>query len=249
MIGGYIKFFYIYLIFLDCCSRVIRLCAQSLSIFLSPEQLMNLNFLRYEKQSCWKEPEQANRGLMHYEEQAIEEYLDYKGKVLVLFCGGGREIIYFLKKGYNKVVGVDFLPPTMESIQQYFNEDISSRVIIAECFLPDLVLDEKDFDLVTAFTCDFCTILGKKNRIKLLRNIYSLLKEGGRFIFNILIDYNKIYTRRKSRNVLRVTNIFVHYYNEETEFKEEVAEAGFSDCLIFRLTKSFLPEGMVILKK
>ena len=253
--NAYIKIFNLYLNFLEICSKIIYLCGQSLSILLTPEQLMRLNFLRYKKKHIfWKEPQMVNRGLRYEEEQVIKEYLDYRGRALILFCGGGREIIYFLKNGYN-IVGVDYLPPSMELIQQYFKEDISPRVKIIKCFLPDLILDEKNFDLIVTLSFDFCSILGKENRVKLLKKSYSLLKEGSYFIFNIFIDDRKIYFYRLSERIFKkdcerfYSGIFCHFYRTEAELKAEVNEAYFSECLIHKIPNSQRPERIVILKK
>ena len=77
--------------FLDICLKGIKFCSQLISIFLNEKELMDINLWRYRREKFWEDKDWVQIGLKIYEKEIVEKYLSEGDKVLVLFCGGGRE--------------------------------------------------------------------------------------------------------------------------------------------------------------
>lgn len=115
-------------------------------------------------------------------------------RVLDLGCGPGLYTERLDSLGYN-VTGIDF---SRRSIS-YAKEKASLRgASIEYIYMNYLEIDySNQFDLVLLIYCDF-GVLSHKHRKVLLEKVYSSMKEGGKFIFDVFTPKN--YEGRQEEN-------------------------------------------------
>ncbi|UJG44684.1 MAG: class I SAM-dependent methyltransferase [Candidatus Heimdallarchaeum endolithica] len=152
------------------------------------------------------------------------------GTILDIACGSGRHAIVLSEKGF-KVVGIDY----SENIIKIAN-DISKNVNNVEFFVVDATSSKlKDFFLSKGNkSFDNTIILGNsianmgslEKAKKVIENIYSILKEGGKFItqtINRPIEPYFLPLRKLKRGIMQrimfpISN-FQEEYNVELHFK------------------------------
>jgi ubiquinone/menaquinone biosynthesis C-methylase UbiE len=107
-------------------------------------------------------------------------------KLLDLGCGPGLYAERFVKKGYS-VTAIDFSKRSIEYAKQKSEEKACNIEYIYKNYL-ELNYDN-EFDLVTLIYCDFGA-LSHVQREKLLQKVYSAMKSGGKFIFDVFTPNN-----------------------------------------------------------
>ncbi|WP_379134052.1 class I SAM-dependent methyltransferase [Paenibacillus sp. sgz500958] len=123
----------------------------------------------------------------------IKEYIcgnHFEQKVLDLGCGPGLYTNRLAKLGFNNVTGVDFSSRSIE----YAKKQASELNLHVDYVCQDyLTLDFNNcFDVVLLIYCDF-GVFNENERNSLLYKIYSNLKPGGKFVFDV-------FTPNKYRN-------------------------------------------------
>lgn len=113
----------------------------------------------------------------------MTEYFDInkQTKIIDFGCGPGLYTTPFAKRGAY-VTGIDFSENSINYARKIAKENQLNIDYICESYL-DFSTTEK-FDLAIMIYCDFC-VLSPAQREQLLRNIHKLLKDGGRFIFDV----------------------------------------------------------------
>lgn len=107
-------------------------------------------------------------------------------KVLDLGCGPGLYTQRLAEIGY-LVTGIDFSKRSIEYAKQ---EAIKKCITIEYIYKNYMEINYKEeFDLITLIYCDF-GVLPHKQREILLKKIYSAMKIGGKFIFDVFTPNN-----------------------------------------------------------
>lgn len=196
-------------------------------------------------------------GLFSSEEQLIEKFFKPESTVLDIGCGTGRTTIPLIKNGFN-VIGIDLSPEMIAVAKdqaQKFNANGNFEVMDAL----EMRFESLSFHNVFFSFNGFEQVPGEVNREKVLRNVFSILKNQGYFIFTarsglafcskrsiawalIFIEY--LYQRWVKGNShwefgdkIRKGN-YVHYLNP-FKVKTLVKKIGF-EILYFNSEKNFL---------
>jgi SAM-dependent methyltransferase len=107
-------------------------------------------------------------------------------KLLDLGCGPGLYAERFSEKGY-LVTGIDFSIRSIEYAKQKAEERGNKINYIYQDYLG--INYEDEFDLVTLIYCDFSALSHIKREI-LLKKIFTAMKSGGKFIFDVFTPKN-----------------------------------------------------------
>lgn len=110
-----------------------------------------------------------------------------KGKlnILDLGCGPGLYSEIFAEKEH-KVTGIDISKNSIEYAKKSAKDKNLTITYLNKSYL-DIDLESNKYDLVILIYTDF-GVLTLPDRDKLLRMIFSVLKKGGTFIFDVLKD-------------------------------------------------------------
>jgi len=121
-------------------------------------------------------------------DQLLKGRFDNCHKVLDAGCGGGRNIVYFLRNGFN-VYGIDPNPNAVEAVKQLAKDlapalpSTNFTVAAAE----DLPFDKADFDLViSSAVLHFAT--DKNHFDSMLKSMWRVLKPGGYLFARLASD-------------------------------------------------------------
>jgi len=193
-------------------------------------------------------------GFEDWERHFVEEYMTKKGKVLDIGCGAGREAVALAKLGFD-VLGIDIASKMVEKARenaQKNNLSIKFEVKSAtELDYPNLA-----FDYILFSRAIYSFIPTRRLRVKVLRNIKRILKEGGLAVFSSYIVtsfptlkhyssfvFRKIFAlilgkgftsefgdiRKKSvSEVCSPGRCFCHFFSNPQEIRDEIKESGLS---------------------
>lgn len=141
------------------------------------EELVHLIRNYWDSNRSEKEEGYVLGGLSRWEEALCETHLLPGGKVGLIGCGGGRDIIGLVRKGYH-VEGVDLSPEMIRVAQGYLaRAGVEARLYcgdICDFEFPDGLYDAFIFSNLT-----YSFIPGSSRRVELLRRIRSRLSSEG----------------------------------------------------------------------
>ena len=119
-------------------------------------------------------------GLFPAEEKLIDKYFKAGSAVLDIGCGAGRTTIHLAKKGH-AVVGIDLVPEMIEAAKrQAERQRVNVRFDVTDAVT--MKFHREAFDNVLFAYNGFDQIQGKRNRERVLRNVFEIIKPGGCFM-------------------------------------------------------------------
>jgi len=196
-------------------------------------------------------------GLFSSEEQLIEKFFEPESTVLDIGCGTGRTTIPLIKNGF-KTIAIDLSPEMIAVAKDQANKfKVNGNFEVMDAL--EMSFRNQSFHNAFFSFNGFEQVPGKKNREKILRNVFSILKNRGCFIFTArsglafcskrfiawaLILFAYLYQRFIKGNSqwefgdkIRKGN-YVHYLNP-FQIKTLVQNMGF-EVLYFNSEKNFL---------
>jgi ubiquinone/menaquinone biosynthesis C-methylase UbiE len=119
--------------------------------------------------------EEASRGNLVSDELWLWDRIpNQKGNVLILGVGDGREAIFFGQQGLT-ATGLDFCEEAIEKADRHMNDrGFKFKGITGE--ISRLNLPNETFDITWISMFLYSVVLGRSNRINMLKNIRSSLK-------------------------------------------------------------------------
>lgn len=122
----------------------------------------------------------VEEGLALHEEKYIKKYIDKKGKLLDIGCGGGREGIALAENGY-EVFGIDLVLPMVVNARKT-SEKMQHRLEYAAMNALSLGFHNNTFNGVLMLGQVLAFIPRRINRITALKEAFRVLKPGGKII-------------------------------------------------------------------
>lgn len=113
----------------------------------------------------------------------LDRIKETKGKILEVGVGTGRLFSDALKLGAD-VYGIDISPSMIEVLRSKLDKKLHNRASLQN------IVDfrsEHSFDLIVAPFRVFMHLIEKDDQMKALNNVYSHLRPGGRFIFDLFV--------------------------------------------------------------
>lgn len=153
--------------------------------------------------------------VMYIEKIIKKNKVDVKN-ILELACGTGNITIPLLKKGYD-ILGID-ISTSMLNVAKKKAKDMNLDLVLLNQDIVQLDFDVYNLDCVLCCCDGFNYILEEENLLKVFEDIYSKLKKGGIFIFDISSYYklkntlgnNIFYEEREN-----IDYIWENYFDEE----------------------------------
>lgn len=141
----------------------------------------------HEKDEFWEDNPFPQRVIDHAEEE-VKELIDLADlkedmKVLDLCCGVGRHTIEFAKRGFD-VTGVDKTDNYLEKARERAEEDSLDIEFIKEDMRKFKRAEE--YDLILNLFTSFGYFEDEEENIKVLENVHTTLKTGGKFILDVM---------------------------------------------------------------
>ncbi|MEO0895057.1 MAG: class I SAM-dependent methyltransferase [Bacteroidota bacterium] len=124
----------------------------------------------------------TNIGLWSSERHVFTQYLSHDDKILDLGCGAGRTTYGLRKLGYHKLLGVD-LTAGMIKKAKMLHSHFATQVNFEVGDATQLKQGDHSFDAVIFSFNGLMSIPRQENRLKAMKEVYRVLKEGGIFIF------------------------------------------------------------------
>ncbi|MFN3403461.1 MAG: SAM-dependent methyltransferase [Cytophagaceae bacterium] len=132
----------------------------------------------------------------------LESFLNFsKGmKVLDLGCGRGRHAVYLCQKGLN-VTGIDIAQENIRYAKKFSSDTLNFRVHDMRDELWD-----GGYDVILNLFTSFGYFLSEEEDLKVLNNVYSALKTGGKFVIDFM-NVDKIVGRLVTKQTITVEGI------------------------------------------
>ena len=119
-------------------------------------------------------------GLTLYEERYIKKYINKKGKLLDIGCGGGREGIALASDGYD-VFGIDLVVPMVVNARKTA-EKMNQKLRYSAMNALSLGFKNNTFNGLLMLGQVLAFIPLRENRITALKEAYRVLKPGGKIL-------------------------------------------------------------------
>ena len=164
-------------------------------------------------------------GFWKSEKMMIEKYFNPEGQILDIGCGAGRTTIGLYKLGYHLVEGLDLSEAMIvqaRRISKELNYNITFRVGDAAC----LDYDDETFKAALFSFNGIMQIPGRKNRIKVLKEIKRILKPEGYFLFTTHDrdsnkEYESFWQEEKRKWALHLEDKSLHEFGDRIIKMEE----------------------------
>jgi len=225
-------------------------------VILTPEEIASYTKEVYEKETFpYADEEWIERGLNPSEQQVIERHGGQGGAFLILGCGGGREAIALVKRGF-QVTGID----SSEKMIAKAKEVASREGFPLKAFQVDFLegdLPEGPFDTCLLTCCMYSVIPSRAMRVRLLSKIQGALGGGGLAIIHFMMARKgrteRLFPFRQWIAKLVQGNLsyqigdtfhppghFFRLFLDEGEVVDEIREAGLR---VVEVIKDFHNEG------
>lgn len=202
--------------------------------------------------------------LWNSENIIFNKYIDKNNKILDLGCGAGRTTINLYKQGFNNIIGLDIADNLIKYAKEYCkNNNLNTKFVVGDA--SNLEYKDNTFDSVIFSFNGITCIPGSKNRNKVLKEIYRVLKPNGIFIFTAhdrdnsgkyqyIWDEEKIKwengTQDKNKEMFGDKIVernggtaFIHFYNIK-EMKEFINQENFK-IIDYKLSTDISEENEV----
>jgi len=221
--------------------------AQELAVIvMKPDDLIEFSRVSYsitKEVKAWGAKQWLESGLTTEESELEKKFPIKNGKLFLLGVGGGREAIYFAKKGID-VTGVDFIEDMVKEARKNIKlYGTQAKVMVQE--ISDLNLSDNYYDFVWISMSLYSAVPTKKKRVKMLRNLWESLKPEGllycQFHWNpkkglsVKAEFAKklfaILTlgnfRYEKGDMLWGNSEFIHAFTSEEKLRSEFDAGGF----------------------
>lgn len=160
----------------------------------------------------------------------IEKYSSKKAdeaSLLDLACGTGKHLIELQKKGYSSLSGSD-ISKSMIEIAKRNSESKSLPLTFYNCSFQESHKINKAFDVIISMFSAMNYLTNYEDQSKTLRNIHSLLKTDGLFIFDfwngcaVTEYYSPVKVLRKKENnveILRISETCINLIEQSATVK------------------------------
>lgn len=218
----------------------LNLCIPAL---LSPQALVAFNLRSYrQRYNRWAE-EMPRLGLYPWEKELVERArIPPGGRILVLFCGGGRDAVGLAKLGF-RVTAVDFVPEFIDAARRHARES-GVEVEFSVQDSSQVHFPPASFDAVVVFLYMYSSVPGRARRVEMLRRVHTQLRPQGTALLsfaNARLPANELRWCRLLQKGARLfgnpgyqlgdtlhANVeYSHYFQDEKEVAAEAVEAGF----------------------
>lgn len=150
---------------------------------LSTSDISRRNQRFWDETIAFQTPDHVHAGLFDWEEAAYAKALPKSGRIGVIGCGAGRDMIALHKKGY-VVEGIDFSPVCINKAQEFLAQyDLSEKAWYADAHSFQFEADSLDAAIFSWFT--YAYIPGQKNRIESLERLRASLRSEGKVILTL----------------------------------------------------------------
>ncbi|PKP61083.1 class I SAM-dependent methyltransferase [Candidatus Atribacteria bacterium HGW-Atribacteria-1] len=164
-------------------------------------------------------------GLWDSEKIMIKKYFIPESRILDIGCGAGRTTIGLYRLGYHLIEGLDLSEAMIvqaRRISKDLNYNISFRVGDSAC----LDYDDEAFDVALFSFNGIMQIPGRKNRIKVLKEIKRILKPEGYFLFTThdrdsSKEYESFWQEEKKKWALHIQDKSLHEFGDRVIKMEE----------------------------
>jgi len=164
-------------------------------------------------------------GLWKSEKMMIKKYFNPEKRILDIGCGAGRTTIGLYKLGYHLVEGLDLSEAMIvqaRRISKEMNYKITFRMGDAAC----LDYDDEIFGAALFSFNGIMQIPGRKNRIKVLKEIKRILNPEGYFLFTThdrgsSKEYKSFWKEEKRRWTSHLEDRSLHEYGDRIIKTEE----------------------------
>ncbi|PLX28432.1 hypothetical protein C0581_02270 [Candidatus Parcubacteria bacterium] len=140
----------------------------------------------------------------------IQEFIDLlpeNGKVLEIGCAGGRDAKVFIKQGF-EYVGIDLVAKFIKEAKKRVPKGVFKKMDVLQLDFP-----KNYFDAVWANAVFLH--LDKKDVPKALKNIYRMLKPGGKIHVRVKRGKGSVYTKDNLSKENK--RLFTFFYKNELE--------------------------------
>jgi ubiquinone/menaquinone biosynthesis C-methylase UbiE len=132
------------------------------------------SYSRAQEVKAWGAKQWLESGLTPEEADLEKEFPIKKGKLFLLGVGGGREAIFFARKGLD-VTAVDFIPEMVDEARKNIKlYGAQAKVLVQE--ISDLDLPDAYYDSVWISMGLYSAVPTRKKRVKMLNNLWKSLK-------------------------------------------------------------------------
>lgn len=213
---------------------------------MRPKDLIEFSrksYSRAQEVKAWGAKQWLESGLTPEEADLEKEFPIQNGKLFLLGVGGGREAIFFAKKGVD-VTAVDFIPDMVEEARRNIElYGVRAKVMVQE--ISSLALPDAYYDYVWISMGLYSAVPTRKKRVKMLKNLWKSLKpeallfcqfhwnpkkglsikaEFAKKLFAILTLGNFWYEKG---DMLWGNSEFLHAFTSEDKLRAEFEAGGF----------------------
>ena len=123
-----------------------------------------------------------NVSLWESEKKLVSAFANKNARILDIGCGAGRTTFGLYKLGFKNIIGIDVSERLLSWALQY-NQQMDYRIEFFCCDAEKIPFENNEFDLILFSYNGFTGIPTSERRIRVLNEIYRILRNNGFFIF------------------------------------------------------------------